>query len=239
VSGRVGFQEPLDTGSDFSAQSFLVDQIIGKLATTALVKVAKVYSVGEVQPVGKLDVIPMVHQIDGDGSPTEHQTIYGLPYFRLQGGTDAVILDPKVGDIGIAVFCSRDISIVARSKKPSAPASRRRFDWADGLYIGGVLNGVPQQYVRFAADGVHVVSPTKIQLISPIVNILANTIGMYNQAGTGIANATMNVNITNTGTITNTGNVATAGTLTNNAHDVGSTHRHVNSGGTGIGGIPQ
>jgi hypothetical protein len=108
-SGYTGFRDPRDSGSDFDAQSFLVNQILNRLATTALVKVTKVTSAGEVAPVGLLDAIPMVHQIDGAGNPTEHGVIHNIPYFRLQGGTNAIIIDPQVGDIGLAVFCSRDI----------------------------------------------------------------------------------------------------------------------------------
>jgi phage baseplate assembly protein V len=36
-----------------------------------------------------------------------------------------------------------------------------------------------------------------------------------------------------------TGDLATVGAFTNNGHDVGSGHRHVNSGGSGLGGVPQ
>lgn len=36
-----------------------------------------------------------------------------------------------------------------------------------------------------------------------------------------------------------TGNFNTIGTITNNGHDIGSTHKHVNSGGSGLGGVPQ
>lgn len=153
-----GFQELTDTGSDVNAQEFLIEKMLGRIATTALVKIIAVTSVGEVAAVGFVDVQPMVHQVDGAGKPTPHGTINHLPYFRLQGGADAVILDPKVGDIGIAVFCSRDISAVKRQKKDASPGSRRRYDWADGVYIGGVLNGVPNQYVRFSETGVNIVT---------------------------------------------------------------------------------
>jgi len=156
VSGVVGFQEVTDTASDLNAQSFLVNQIIGRLATTALVKVLSVTNSGGVEAVGFVDVQPMVHQVDGTGNPTPHGRITNIPYFRLQGGSDAIILDPKVGDIGICVFCSRDISQIKRSKAPGAPASRRRYGWGDGLYVGGVLNGVPEQYVRFSSAGIEV-----------------------------------------------------------------------------------
>ncbi|AZG14928.1 phage baseplate assembly protein V [Cupriavidus pauculus] len=35
------------------------------------------------------------------------------------------------------------------------------------------------------------------------------------------------------------GDFETEGTFTNNGHDVGSSHRHLNSGGSGLGGVPQ
>jgi hypothetical protein len=218
MSGYTGFMEPQDLNAEFLASSFLVTQIINKLATTALVQVMAVTNAGGVSPVGTVDVKPMVHQVDGAGNPTEHAIIHNVPYFRLQGGTDAIILDPKVGDIGIAVFCSRDISAVQRTKAPAPPSSARKFDWADSLYVGGVLNAAPVQYVQFEAGGVTVNSPTKITLTAPNIQINGTT---------AIVGAT-----------SVQGNVSTTGTLTNNSHDVGSTHRHLQSGGNGTGGVP-
>jgi hypothetical protein len=160
----VGFQELTSTGTDKSAHEFLIEKVVNRIATTALVKVTAVTNAGTVAAVGFVDVIPMVHQVDGAGNPTPHGEIHHLPYFRVQGGADAVILDPKVGDIGVAVFCSRDISAVKRQKKEAAPGSRRRYDWADGIYVGGVLNGTPQQYVRFSTTGVDIVTPNNITI---------------------------------------------------------------------------
>jgi hypothetical protein len=215
VSGYAGYQLPRDTRSDFDAQHFLVDQLINRLATTALVRVVGVTSAGAVAPVGMVDVVPMVHQIDGVGAPTPHGTIFNVPYFRVQGGADAIIIDPKVGDLGIAVFCSRDITTVKRSKKPAAPGSLRKYDWADALYIGGLLNGSPTQYVRFSTEGVSVVSTSKVSVTTPT-----------------------SVEITAPQTTIN-GNLTVVGTMLNNGHAVGSTHRHLNSGGTGTGGVPE
>ena len=108
-------------------------------------------------------MLPLVNQVDGAGNPTEHVTVYGLPYVRIQGGTNAVIIDPKVGDIGVAVFASRDISTVKNAKKQSNPGSYRRFNMADGLYIGGVLNGSPTNYVQFDNGGnINIVSTGKL-----------------------------------------------------------------------------
>lgn len=219
MSGYAGFRDYQSIGSDFDAQSFLVNQIVNRIVTTALVKVAAVKNAGEVAPVGLVDVIPMVHQVDGSGNPTEHGLIHSVPYLRSQGGTNAVIIDPQVGDIGIAVFCSRDISSVTRTKAPANPGSNRKYDWADALYIGGVLNGVPQQYVQFSADGITVTSPTKVTIKAPVLEIDAST----------------SINVT---TPTINGDLVTVGALKNNGHFVGSTHEHTNSGGTGIGGPP-
>jgi hypothetical protein len=218
MSGYTGYLDPQTLGDDFLATSFLVTQIINKLATTALVKVSAVTNAGGVSPVGTLDVIPMVHQVDGEGNPTEHAVIHNVPYFRLQGGTDAIILDPKVGDIGIALFCSRDISAVKRTKSPQLPASARKFAWSDALYIGGVLNGSPTQFVQFESGGITVKSPTKITTIAPAIQMTGD--------------------VTVDGKVTINGNVATTGTLTNNTKNVGSTHQHLASGGSGVGGIP-
>jgi hypothetical protein len=90
------------------------------------------------------------------GNPIPHDVIHNLPYFRLQGGTNAVIVDPDVGDKGFAVFCSRDISAVKRTKAIANPGSSRRFNWADGLYVGGVLNGTPANYVEVSPSGITV-----------------------------------------------------------------------------------
>jgi hypothetical protein len=139
--------------SELNRLDFVVRRILGQLATTTLVKVVAVHASGELAPVGMLDVQPMVAQLDGKGQATPHGTIHNVPYFRLQGGVNAVIIDPAVGDIGIAVFASHDVSGVKTTKTEGNPGSRRRFSMADALYIGGVLNGTPTHYIRFDSAG--------------------------------------------------------------------------------------
>ena len=139
------------------------------MAGATLVQITAVTNSGGVSPVGFVAVHPLVNQIDGNNVGTPHGIIHNLPYVRIQGGTDAVILDPKIGDIGIAIFADRDISTVKATKAQANPGSRRQNDWADGLYLGGVLNGAPTQYVAFAGGGITVVSPTKITIQAPNV----------------------------------------------------------------------
>jgi hypothetical protein len=161
--------------SDYNVIRFLVSQLINKLATVALVKVVKVTNAGGVEPVGFVDVEPLVNQMTGNREAVPHGTIYNVPYMRIQGGDNAVILDPEVGDIGMCGFCSRDISAVKQTKARANPGSFRTYDWADGLYLGGFLNGAPTQFVQFSSAGIVIKSPTKVKIDAPEVEITAGT----------------------------------------------------------------
>ena len=152
--GLAGQRGLSDDTSRFNMTWFLVQQALGLVRTATLVQVKACSNTDAVAPVGTVDVMPLVNLTDGLGNATKHGIVYGLPYFRLQGGHNAVIIDPEVGDIGIAVFADRDISSVKAAKAQSNPGSRRRFNWADGMYIGGVLNAAPTQYIRFSSSGV-------------------------------------------------------------------------------------
>lgn len=175
-----GQQSPGTTGTDYNVLAFVIGQLLQKVQTVTLVKVLSCTNNGELSPVGRVTVQPLVFQVSGANVITPHGEIADVPYMRLQGGTDAVILDPKPGDIGIALFCSTDIANVkanpaaAVSAGGATPGSYGTFDYADGLYIGGVLNGNPLQYIRFSTDGIEIVSPTKITLRAPIVEVDAS-----------------------------------------------------------------
>jgi hypothetical protein len=167
-----GLQQLSSASSDLNAVSFIVRMILGELATATVVQVVAVTpGGGALAPTGTVDVLPLVNQIDGRGDATPHATVYGLPFMRLQGGANAVIIDPVVGDIGLAVFASRDISSVKANRAQANPGTRRQFDYADGLYVGGFLNGTPTQYVRFTTAGVEIVSPTAVTLTAPTITL--------------------------------------------------------------------
>lgn len=163
----VGLQTAHNTASDFSAHEFLIKMAINKIWVSTLVQVKAVTNAGGLSPVGYVDVQPMVNMLDGANNATPHGTIYHIPYLRLQGGTNAIILDPVINDIGICVFAHSDITSVKNTGAISNPNSGRNNAPADGLYIGGVLNGVPQQYIMFAGGGISVISPTKVTISAP------------------------------------------------------------------------
>lgn len=155
----------------YGATFFMMAQVLAKVRTATIVKVLAVTNSGGLEPVGMVDIHPLVQQIDGLGKTVDLPPVYGVPYMRLQGGTDAVILDPKVGDLGIALFSDRDLSVVVSTKAKGAPGSARKHHLSDALYIGGLLNGVPEQFVQFSADGIAVVSPTKVTVQAPQIEL--------------------------------------------------------------------
>lgn len=173
--GYKGDANLFSAASQFNSISFLVNQILNGKNVAGLVQIKAVTNTGGLSPVGFVDVQPMVNQLDGNGNAIPHGTIHNLIYFRLQGGANAVIIDPQVGDIGFAVFADRDISAVKATKAIGNPGSSRRADMADGAYFGGFLNGTPTQYIQFSAGGISVTSPTKITLTAPVVEIDAST----------------------------------------------------------------
>lgn len=163
-----GFAGLHDLNSEWNRMQFAIRSVMNQMATTTLVLVKAVREEGGGFVV---DVQPMVSQVDGAGNAVPHGVIHGMPVWRVQGGTSAVIVKPAAGDIGVAVFASTDISGVKRAAGPTTPGSARRFDWADGIYLGGVLNGAPSQFVRMDDDGITITSPTAVIINAPEATI--------------------------------------------------------------------
>jgi hypothetical protein len=178
-------QQPISAATREQAIQFMILQRLLRVQTATLVQVQAVHG-GGLGPVGTVDVLPLVDQVDGAGNAIPHVTLYGRPYVRWQGGLNAVILDPKVGDLGLIVFGSRDLSAVIKSKQHGPPPTARNFAYPDGLYVAGMLNGTPQNYVQFLENGaINVVSTVSISLQAPEINIT----GTVNANGARISEA--------------------------------------------------
>lgn len=235
--GYKGYQRPTDGTSDYNAISFVVWQILRSISGAKLVRVMSSTNAGGVSSVGFVDVQPLVNQLDGDDNAVDHGTVYHLPYFRLQGGTNAVIMDPVDGDIGVAIIEDRDISAVKSSGAQANPGSRRIFDLADGLYLGGYLNATPEQYFQFSAAGIAVVSPTKISLQAPLVEVDASTSFTVNSLQSDFSGAVsvqgllsffagMKGSIASGVAVVISGAVQFLGTVTANGKRIDDTHTH-------------
>lgn len=189
---------------------FFFEQMLAKVQTSLPVRVVAVTNSGDVSPTGFVDVVPMVTQTDALGVAVPHTTIYNLPYCRVQGGANAVIIDPQVGDIGVAVFASRDISKVKYTGKENPPGSDRRYSFSDGIFLfATITQQAPTRYIRFNENGIEIIAPDSITITAPNVEI----------------NATDSIALQSP-------------SLTHNGVNIGSTHVHggVSPGGSNTGG---
>lgn len=236
-----GQQRPQSTWGEFNNIAFMVQQALAKMQTATLVRVEACTNSGGLSPVGFVDVTPLVNQIDAQGNPTPHVTIHNIPYFRLQGGGNGIIIDPQKGDIGVCVFASRDISKVKSSKRQANPGSFRQYSFSDGMYLGGMLNGTPTQYVQFSAAGIKIHSPTAIVLEAPVVEINGGTSTTINTPTFTVNGATVlngTVQQTGGGSAHFSGTMMVDGDVTAEGTSV---HNHVHGGvqpGGGNTGAP-
>lgn len=191
ASVAYGQATPFDGNTDFDVVRFHCRQLLAELDTMKLVSVIAVHGGGgAIARAGTVDVLPLVNQLDGQGNATPHGVVYGIPWWRLQGGSGAVVIDPVIGDIGYVAVSDRDISNVVRAGQQSNPGSYRKYSVADGIYVGGCLNGPPTQYVAITTTGV-----TIADLSGNVIRLMAGGIFV-----TG--NLVVTGNITATGTIT-------------------------------------
>ncbi len=162
---------PSHNNSEFNRTAFQAQQMKAKTRTMIPVRVVKVYKQdgkteakrGEVAGAGFVDVQPVVSQVDGAGTRMDHTTVYHIPFTRAYGGDFAIISDPVKGDIGYIHAADRDISVFKDQirqgdEKLVLPASQRRHDMTDSLYMGGVLNKTPKQYLTASDSGITITS---------------------------------------------------------------------------------
>lgn len=171
----VGNQTPSDIATEYATQAFIVEQKIAQISTTTLARVIDCTNAGGIVPVGTLTVQILVNMLAGDKTAIEHAPIYKVPYKRIQGGANAVILDPQPGDIGVIGFCERDISAVKKSRKISNPGSNRKYSKADAVWLATVWSAqAPAQYIVFTDSGINVVSPTAVTIQAPTITLDGN-----------------------------------------------------------------
>ena len=174
-SGASGFLGANTASSEFNMLNFLIWSVLSRVNICTLVEVMAVTNSGADVPAGFVDIRPMVNLVDGAGNMVPHGTIFHCPYFRLIGGANAVILDPQVGDIGLACFADHDISSVIANQAQSNPGSWRRFDMSDGLYLGGFLGKAnPTQFLQFSASGINITSPSAVTITATNINLVGN-----------------------------------------------------------------
>ena len=159
---------------------FIIQQLISNIHTMIPVEVVSVsVPTGTLAPIGRCSVRPLVQQVDGNNNVYGRGQIINVPYLRVQGGKNAVVIDPVVGDVGLCGFCERDISMVKRTGVEAAPNTRRQYSLNDAVYMFTMMSGVPEQYVHFKDNGIDIKSTGDININGLIIKpsgqlVLAN-----------------------------------------------------------------
>ena len=156
--------------SDLNRLEFLI-KVLQRDMSTAIPVIITAVQAGDTNAAGYVDARPLVAQLDAWGNALPMATLHHLPYFRLQAGRAGIVLDPVPGDIGLAVFAQSDCSTLKQGQKETAqPGSWRKFDQADGFYIGGFINTQIDTYIRLAQDGsVKITAPGNVTIDAPTV----------------------------------------------------------------------
>ena len=217
----LGMLRPSSLWGVYNNLRFVVKQALANVQTATIVKVIACSNDGGLSPVGTVDVQILANQVSiGSGGQmvgTPHLTMYGLPYLRVQGGANAIIIDPQPGDIGIAVFASRDITNVKSTKAQANPGSFRTHDFSDGMYIGGLLNGTPTQYIQFSETGIAITSPANLR-----ISVGASSVEIMESGEVSITAPTLTANISGAASLTigGTASIAATGEVTITGSDV-------------------
>lgn len=158
--------------SEAEAFSFNFSQMLSGNFFTEIVRVIAVKGSA---PNLTVDVMPLVLPTDITGAALENSPVYGCPVFRLQRGVSAVIMNPVVGDIGLLAVCDKDTTLVRANRKAMIPGSQRKHSKSDGVYLGGLINAEPTQYVEFADAAINIVSPRQVNVTAPVAKVTAST----------------------------------------------------------------
>lgn len=159
---------------------FIIQQLISNVHTMIPVEVVSVsIPTGTLAPIGRCSVRPLVQQVDGNNNVYGRGEIINVPYLRVQGGKNAVVLDPVVGDVGLCGFCERDISMVKRTGAEAAPNTRRQYSLNDAVYMFTMMSGTPEQFVHFKDSGIDIKSTGDININGLVIKpngqlVLAN-----------------------------------------------------------------
>ena len=158
--------------SDLNRLEFLI-KVLQRDMSTAIPVIITATQAGDTNAAGYVDARPLVAQVDAWGNALPMATLHHLPYFRLQAGRAGIVLDPVPGDIGLAVFAQSDCSTLRQGQTETAqPGSWRKFDQADGFYVGGFLNKSVDTFVRLAQDGsITIKAPGNVTIDAPSVSM--------------------------------------------------------------------
>lgn len=154
---------------DLSALTYIVNTLIDNRVNT--VDIVRVVAVSI--ELGTVDVLPIIKNVNPDKEPIMEVPIYGIRYIRWQSGTNAIKIDPKIGDVGIILTCKKDISSVS----VGLVGNNSKYNPASSIYLGGIfgLNLPATQFVEFGENTINITGTGTITIEAPTVEVKTTT----------------------------------------------------------------
>lgn len=221
---------------------------------TAMPGIIQSFNASAVTAEVQLSIKGVVQAPDGTAKFTDLPLLVDVPVHFPRGGNCTLTFPVADGDECLVVFSARCIDGWWQSGGVQAPMEPRMHDLSDGFAFVGffsqatAIGGISTTSAQLRSnDGttyidlnpstkkVKIVAPGGFDVVTPlasfsdavtITGLLTFIGGMVGSAASGAA-AVIN------------GVINFIGTLTSNGHDISSTHQHINSGGSGLGGPPQ
>lgn len=198
-----------------NALDFIVRSLIKSLVNTAIPVVVEKVFPGENGVAGYVQCLPLVMSRDPQNNSIQPVSIPKLPFFRLYAGRAAIVCDPVVGDVGLAVFAQQDSSLVKTGvTTPQSPGSFRFLDMSDGFYIGGFYNGGGDTSIVFDQSGnITINAPTAqtINTTDATVNCKTSTVNAENSLTVNCPESQFSGNVLIQQKLTVTGGAAISG----------------------------
>lgn len=165
---------PAQISAEALRTELLIRTLLMEARTAIPVKVVAVHpGTGSPPSIGTVDVQPLVQTVDGNGKLWSLETTHDAPFIRLQSGSSAVVIDPSVNDIGLAIVCDRDISsVIASGGELSAPGSAATHDISDLIYVASIISAsAVSQYLLMNSSGITLLSPQIITIQGAQINL--------------------------------------------------------------------
>ncbi|WP_145484422.1 phage baseplate protein [Yersinia aldovae] len=144
------------------------------LNSNYFIRIGTVTAIRGTAPNLVVDVLPMVADVrSSDRTIIQGSQIHNIPVWRLQRGNSAIVMNPVVGDIGLMAVCDVDISVARSARKESVPGSGRNHSQSDAIYLGGLLNGQPTQFIEFADGAINITSPNPVNITCSKATVIA------------------------------------------------------------------
>lgn len=172
MSKSKGIANYEDLTSEYNALNFIITSIIKSTVNTCYaVTVTEVDTDNQ-----KVTVKPLIAQIDADNNKIELPEIFEIPYFRYSAGRTAVKLDPVAGDIGVLIiFKSDSNNIKTGDNSQILPNTFLNYPLYSGIYIGGMLNNDPENYIEIKDDSITINANKKIVINCQTAEINADS----------------------------------------------------------------